>query len=289
MIQTGSLRSIFLVVIGVFAFSSFQLAHAAVPAIANASPPKSADAGLVAQEIVSAGRLRMQSQRLAKLFQQAGMGMNASGALGQIAAASAEVDGEFARLARYARKANSQRVYSRSESLWLELRAALKSNPGPANTERVNQIADELMLHTGKLAMLIEAEAETSVGRLLDLSSRLNMLAQRLARLYLLAQSGDKSQGVLIDLEQARKEFAAGLQELDTARENSPASREAIALAKNQWIFFELAIRQLNQANRDDGKASLHVATSSERIAQALDVASSQYVKDYAESLRGVK
>jgi hypothetical protein len=215
--------------------------------------------------------------------------MNASGALGQIAAASAEVDGEFARLARYARKPNSQRVYSRSESLWLELRAALKSNPSAVNAERVNQLADELMLHTGKLAMLIEAEAETPVGRLLDLSSRLNMLAQRLARLYLLAQAGDKSQGVLIDLEQARKEFAAGLQELDTARENSPASREAIALAKNQWIFFELAIRQLNQASRDDGKASLHVATSSERIAQALDVASSQYVKDYAESLRVVK
>ncbi|HJV92205.1 MAG TPA: type IV pili methyl-accepting chemotaxis transducer N-terminal domain-containing protein [Azonexus sp.] len=248
-----------------------------------------ADAGLIAQDIASAGRLRMQSQRLAKLYQQAAMGMAAPVALRQIDEAALEIDGELVRLARYARKPNVQRAHGRCQEVWLELRATLKGSPGRAASERVNQLADELMIHTGKLAMLIEAEAETPVGRLLDLSSRLNMLSQRLARLYLLAQAGDKSQGVLIDIEQARKEFSAGLHELDTARENTSASREAIALAKNQWIFFELAISQLNQASRGDGKAAQHVATSSERIAQVLDEASAQYARDYSGSLRAAR
>lgn len=248
-----------------------------------------ADPGLIAQDIAGAGRLRMQSQRLAKLYQQAAMGMAVPVALRQIGEAAFEIDGELARLARYARKSNVQRVHGRCQEVWLELRATLKGNPSRAASERVNQLADELMIHTGKLAMLIEAEAETPVGRLLDLSSRLNMLSQRLARLYLLAQAGDKSQGVLIDIEQARKEFSAGLHELDTARENTSASREAIALAKNQWIFFELAISQLNQANRGDGKAAQHVATSSERIAQVLDEASAQYARDYSGSLRAAR
>lgn len=257
-----------------------------------AMPPAqatAADVGLIAQDIASAGRLRMQSQRLAKLYQQAAMGMVAPVAFRQIGEAGLEIDAELARLARYARKPNVQRVHGRCQEVWLELRATLRSNPSRAATERVNQLADELMIHTGKLAMLIEAEAETPVGRLLDLSSRLNMLSQRLARLYLLAQSGDKSQGVLIDIEQARKEFSIGLQELDTARENTSASREAIALAKNQWIFFELAISQLNQGNRADGRAAQHVATSSERIAQVLDEASAQYARDYSGSLRAAK
>lgn len=248
-----------------------------------------ADAGLVAQDIASAGRLRMQSQRLAKLYQQAAMGMAAPLALRQIGEAALEIDGELVRLARYARKPNVQRAHGRCQEVWLELRATLKGNPSRAASERVNQLADELMIHTGKLAMLIEAEAETPVGRLLDLSSRLNMLSQRLARLYLLAQAGDKSQGVQIDIEQARKEFSAGLHELDTARENTSASREAIALAKNQWIFFELAISQLNQGGRGDGRAAQHVATSSERIAQVLDEASAQYARDYSGSLRAVR
>lgn len=236
-----------------------------------------ADTAQTAQDIVSAGRLRMQSQRLAKLYQQAGMGLQASQAVKQIDASVGEVDAEFGRLARLARKPNVQRVLTRSEALWQEMRTALRERPAPASAERVNQLADELMIHTGKLSMLIEGEGVTPVGRLLDLSSRLNMLSQRMARLYLLAQGNNRSQGVVIDIEQARKEFATGLQELDTARENSPASRDAIGLAKNQWIFFDSAISRLGVADRGDSLAVQNVVTSSERIAQVLDQAGAQY------------
>jgi hypothetical protein len=268
-------------------FSSFFLGAAVFALVFVSLPPAhAAVAGSVAQDIASAGRLRMQAQRLAKLYQLAAMGINAPQALRQIAAVSHEVDDEFARLAKYALQANTQRGLGRSAVLWQELRATLKNNPTRAGGERVNQLADELMLHAGKLAMLIEIEGETPVGRLLDLSSRLNMLSQRL---YLLAYGGDKSQGVLTDLQQARREFASGLQELDTARENTPASREAIALAKNQWIFFDLAIGGLNQANRADGRAALDVATSSERIAQVLDEAGAQYARDYSLSLSALR
>lgn len=236
-----------------------------------------ADTGQTAQDIVSAGRLRMQSQRLAKLYQQAGMGLQAGQALKQIDASVGEVDAEFGRLARYGRKPNVQRVLARSEALWQEMRTALRERPAPASAERVNQLADELMIHAGKLSMQIEAGSETPVGRLLDLSSRLNMLSQRLARLYLLAQGGNRSQGVVVDIEQARKEFATGLEELATARENSSASRDAIGLAKNQWIFFDSAISRLGVADRGDGQAVQNVVTSSERIAQVLDQAGAQY------------
>lgn len=279
MLRSADFRNLLSAAILVLILGSAPNAQAALPA----------DGSGIAQDIASAGRLRMQSQRLAKLYQQAGMGMYAPVALRQIGEGSMDIDGEFARLARYSRKPTIQRAFARCETLWLDLRSALKAAPGTTSSERVNQLADELMLHAGKLAMLIEAEGETPVGRLVDLSSRLNMLSQRLARLYLLAYGGDRSQGVMIDLEQARKEFKVGLQELDSARENSPASREAIALAKNQWIFFDLAISQLGQANRADGKAAQHVATSSERIAQVLDDASAQYVRDYSGSLRAAK
>ena len=250
---------------------------------------KEGAAGVVAGDIVSAGRLRMQSQRLAKLYQQAGMGLNATQAMQQITVSAGEIDSEFGRLGASVKKPNVRRVLTRCDALWQEMRAALKQAPGPASAERVNQLADELMIHTGKLSMLIEAEGETPVGRLIDLSSRLNMLSQRLARLYLMAQGGNLSQGVVVDIEQARKEFSTGLGELDTARENSPASRDAIGLAKNQWIFFESAINRLSVADRGEGKAVQNVATSSERIAQVLDLASAQYARDYSEATRPLR
>ena len=148
---------------------------------------KAADGAQIAQDIASAGRLRTQSQRLAKLYLQAAMGLQAGQARQQIDSGMADVDAEFNRLSRYGRKANMQRAYTRSETLWQEMRGLLKKSPDTATRERMNLVADELMVHTGKLAMLIEGEGETTVGRLLDLSSRLNMLSQRLARLYLQA------------------------------------------------------------------------------------------------------
>jgi len=246
----------------------------------NLVPGKTVDSGLLAQEIASAGRLRMQSQRLAKLYRQVAMGVNPAKGAQQIGQASAEMDAEFARLARYGRLANTQRAYARSEVLWQEMRDLLKKTPASASAERINQVADELMIHAGKLSVQIEAGSETPLGRLVDQSSRLNMLAQRLARLYLLAQAGERSQGVLTDIEQARKEFSTGLRELDTASENSPASRDNIALAKNQWIFFDNALSRLGE--RNESRALLDVATSSERIAQVLEATSAQYMRDYA-------
>jgi hypothetical protein len=231
----------------------------------------------------------MQSQRLAKLYLHASMGLNATQALLQLDASVAEVNAEFGRLGGYAKKSTVQRVLARCETLWQGLRAALKQPPDPVSAERVNQLADELMIHAGKLSMLIEAEGETPVGRLIDLSSRLNMLSQRLARLYLLAQRDSRGQGVLVDIEQARKEFSTGMNELDTARENTLASRDAVGLAKNQWVFFDSAINRLNVAGRGDGTAMQNVATSSERIAQVLDLASSQYAKEFADAMRVIR
>lgn len=155
---------------------------------------KAADGAQIAQDIASAGRLRTQSQRLAKLYLQAAR-LAGRQARQQIDSGMADVDAEFNRLSRYGRKANMQRAYTRSEALWRNARAAEEVAGHAATRERMNLVADELMVHTGKLAMLIEGEGETTVGRLLDLSSRLNMLSQRLARLYLQAYAGDRTQG----------------------------------------------------------------------------------------------
>ena len=164
---------------------------------------------------------------------------------------------------------------------WQELRAAVHQPYSPAAAERVGQLAEELTIHAGKLAMQIESEAETPAGRLVDGSSRLNMLAQRLARLYLQAQAGDRSQGLLVYMAQTRKEFATGLQELAAAPENSAASRDTLGLTNNQWIFFDSAVQQLRSKGAD-GKGPQNVATTSERIQEALAAVTAQYAQDFA-------
>jgi len=258
------------------------LAVALFCTVALAAPPGVGarnETASVAQDIGSAGRLRLQSQRLAKLYLQIGLGLNADSARKQLGSGRSQFDTDFLALSRYARNSKTQRTMTRTGELWAELKDALAMPYGAESMQRVNYLSDDLMIAAGKLAMLIENDAETPVGRLLDLSLRQSMLAQRLARLYLMAQAGDRSNGRLVDIEQARKEFSTALNELGNARENSPASREALELAKTQWLFFENEIRELGRGERGYPQ---HVASSSERIMQVLEAVSVQYAQDYA-------
>ena len=247
-----------------------------------------AEAQPIAGDIAAAGHVRMQAQRLAKLYFQIGLKVNVSAAERQIDLAQRQVDVDFRRLETYARKPAFQRTLVRCDTAWLELRGLVRKPVSAAHLERAAQLAEELSIHAGKLAMQIEAEAETPVARLLDLSSRQNMLAQRLARLYMQLQSGEQARGLLVDLEQTRKEFAAGLNAIESAAEGSPASRDALVLAKNQWVFLDTAVSQL-RASSFDAKAVQHVASSSERIQEMLAAVTAQYLQDYGVAPRQVR
>lgn len=221
----------------------------------------------VTQDILNAGELRLQSQRLAKLWLQAGLGIHTDHARRQLASTTARCGQNLAALAHHAQREPTRRHLQRSAQLWQELQVALRLPYTPENLATVNRIADELMLASGRLAQRIEMEGEGSSGRLLDLSLRQNMLAQRLARLTLMAQAGDRSRSRLVDIDQARKEFATSLQELIAAPSNPPDVRDSLELARTQWMFFERAISDIGrQESRPE-----HVATTSERIGEVLE------------------
>ena len=241
---------------------------------------RSADASPIARDIAGAGMVRMQAQRVAKLYLQIGLKLNDAAALRQIDLAKVQVDAELKRLEGYGRKPGFQRTLGRCDTAWQELRGLAGSPVSRGKIERATQLAEELSIHAGKLAMQIEAESETPIGRLLDLSSRQNMLAQRLARLYMQVQGGDQSQGLLVDLEQTRKEFASGMAAIEAAAESSPASRDALLLAKSQWVFLDAAVSRLRVRSLED-RAARDVATSSERIQEMLAAVTAQYLQDY--------
>lgn len=248
-----------------------QVAHA-VPSLPT---------GSIADDIASAGQLRTQSQRLAKLWLQSGLGINAGSANAQLARGIVLFDNALAALLKNRNDPQLQRSLQRTSALWADYRAALAAPYGNEALSRVNYLAEDLMLATGKLTMQVEAGASTATGRLLDLSLRQNMLAQRLARLYLMAQAGDRSRSRLVDMEQTRKEFATALGELIVARENTPASRDALELARMQWMFFDNAISEMNRGSESRPQ---HVATTSERIMEVLDAVSRQYAQDYGSA-----
>lgn len=235
---------------------------------AVAAPAKPAP--LKAHDILPAGIMRTQSQRLAKLHQQIRLDINAESARMRLAAGIAETDRALETLSMLPATPRIARSLARSRALWLEMRGELRGG----DTRRINDLADGLMIAAGKLAFDIESELGTPAGRLVDLSIRQNMLAQRLARLYMQAQLGDRSQGLHVDMQQARIEFSMSLGELTGAPANTRAIGESIELARMQWLFFENAL-----AKPGDRALARDVATTSERIMQMMDAVALQYLE----------
>lgn len=277
-------RIFFSMLFGAFAsaLTAFTLpaAHAA-PTAASSRP---ADAATVlTQRIIAAGRIRLQAQRIAKLYQQTGMNLNTEAAGRQITKARQQVDNDLAALTQTADAAGSEktrRPLERLTRVWEDMKHSLDKPFSTINRNLVNGQAEELSITAGSLSMQIEKNADTPSGRLLDLSLRQSMLAQRLARLCLQMQDGDRTQGLQVDMDQTQKEFASALKELINARENSPSSRQALEMAKMQWFFFEQAIGSLKEGFGGNAK---DVATTSERILEVLDSVSTQYAQETSQ------
>lgn len=236
------------------------------PAAAAAPKP----APLQTRDILPAGVLRTQSQRLAKLHHQIRLEVNAVSALGRLAAGIAETDRALESLAALPATPRIARSLARCRDLWQELRGELRGG----DSARINDLADALMIAAGKLAFDIESELGAPAGRLVDLSIRQNMLAQRMARLYLQAQLGNRTQSLQVDMQQARIEFSVALGELADAPANTRAIVESIALARMQWLFFENALNRPGERG-----LARDVATTSERIMQMMDAIALQYLE----------
>ena len=225
---------------------------------------------LQTRDILPAGTLRTQSQRLAKLHHQIRLDVGIESARSRLTAGIAEADRALEALSALPATPRIARSLSRCSMLWQEMRTELRGG----DSARINDLADGLMIAAGKLAFDIENELGTPSGRLVDLSIRQNMLAQRLARLYMQAQLGDHSQSLRVDMQQARIEFVMALGELAGAPANTRAIGESIALARMQWLFFENALARL-----DERGLARDVATTSERIMQMMDVVAGQYLE----------
>lgn len=235
---------------------------------ASAAPPKPEP--LQARDILPAGVLRTQSQRLAKLHHQIRLDINTGSARVRLATGIAETDRALEALSALPATPRIARSLVRCRTFWQEMRSELRGG----DTTRINDLADALMIAAGKLAFDIENEIGTPAGRLVDLSIRQNMLAQRLARLYMQAQLGDRSQGLRVDMQQARIEFSMSLGELAGAPANSRVIGESISLARMQWLFFENALDKPG-----DRALARDVATTSERIMQMMDAVAVQYME----------
>lgn len=225
--------------------------------------------------INKAGRERMLSQRVAKLYLQLGQGIDVDRSKVVMSASVSQFDRQLVELKNYAPTPEIRETYQNLEKSWIAYKdALLGAAPSQAGAKKVLDLSEDVMLLANKGALQLEAHAGSSAGRLVNLSGRQRMLSQRMAKYYHAANWGLGNAQTTAEIDRARREFVVALSDLSSASGNTPAIRDDLELIKQQWFFFDNALG-LERAEKK--QLALNVATTSERILETLDNVATLY------------
>ena len=126
--------------------------------------------------------------------------------------------------------------------MWTPVRAVAT---GPVNLYGAKQVAywnDDLLQATHKVTQLLQDVSNTPPARLVNISGRLRMLSQRMAKLYMLQVWGINTLTVQDELEAARNSFTRSFALLLAVPENKDAIQHRLDVVARDWTWFRKAM-----------------------------------------------
>ena len=256
------LAALALAVLAVFIDAAGNPAHAQVSNINDA--------------INKAGSLRYTANRLAKVYFQIGMGIDADRSRRILDSQIAMYDRRVVELKNYSPTPEIKETYLALEKAWSGYKDLLVgARPNLEAGRRIVDVSEEVVGIANKATGQLAAHSGTTQGNLVNVSGRQRMLSQRLAKYAQAMNWGVAPAGAQAEIEKSKAEFVQKLGELSGAQINTQQIRDELELGKQQWMFFDAAL-----AGRGDKKANAtNIATTSERILEVMDNVVGMYEK----------
>lgn len=251
--------------LGGLALTPFVSSLALTPSLVRAQVSDLNDA------INKAGRQRMLSQRMAKAWLAIGQDVEATKAGRILTESMATFDRQLVELKGYAPAPAIRSTYQQLEAVWAEYKLALVGTV-PKREQAVHLLGLDArvlqLAHQGTTQL--EKLSGKPAGRLVNIAGRQRMLSQRSAKFYLSITWADVDPDQQRELETAKREFVEAMAVLEAAPEVTPTIREELSLARQQWVFFDNALRRIDRQARTP-RHSAEVLRSSENILQIMD------------------
>lgn len=239
----------------------------------GAADAEAAVAGLsLAAAINTAGRQRMLSQRILKMYAQAGLGVRPKDSRAALEESIALFEAQLAELKTFAPISAYHEALAGVERVWRPFRTVAGQEVSHAGAARLLYWNEDLLHATNKVVRVLQDLSDLPSSRLINVSGRQRMLSQRLAMFYMLREWGFDTLTIQDDMESARNEFAGALDRLGAAPDNTPVQTSELEQVELLWLWFESALDlQGEQAYR------LVVSETSDRILEHMDKVTKTY------------
>ncbi len=235
--------------------------------------PGAAEASLTLPEAINkAGRQRMLSQRCAKAWLMQALAVTPSVGAKLLQSSMSLFETQMLELSRFQPTADVQTTLVQLSADWQSYRAALLVPPSPESAVQIYARNEAVLSAAHAVTQAYERASGTTEGRLINVAGRQRMLSQRMAKFVYFARYGVETQASVDALAKAREEFIKALELLKAAPQNTAQITNELALADQQWFFFQNALGEGNSP-----KALQAIATTSERILEQLNLVVSLY------------
>ncbi|MEY2874674.1 MAG: hypothetical protein RLZZ373_2045 [Pseudomonadota bacterium] len=203
------------------------------------------DAAHYGDAINRAGRLRMLSQRIVKLYALAATGVESAGSRALLADSGAQIDQSLQLLDRTLSRPTFGDLIDAVQATWAQLQASLVSVPVASRLAALDHDAERLLELSDRLTQALENAGLAPTLHVINVSGRQRMLAQRLAKLALLREGPALSAGepLPVALAPTAEAFERGLAYLRDIPLSTPAIREGTAAAELHWQEMLAAVR----------------------------------------------
>lgn len=198
------------------------------------------DAAMVAEAVNRAGQQRMLSQRLVKLYALACSATDGAAAALLMRQSKARVEENLDKLGKTLSAATFGDLLEAARLAWQPLHALLDAPPNARRLQELDALAEQLLARSEALVAALEGSGLASTVRVINVSGRQRMLAQRLAKQALLAALSLPAQPEASA--QARAQFAEtehafdeGMATLADAPLASAQIRESLAATRGEW------------------------------------------------------
>lgn len=227
--------------------------------------------------INKAGSLRMLSQRLAKAWLAIGQNIETKRATRVLQDSVAQFDRVQTDLKPLLPNPATRTAQSQLEPLWNEFKTRLTATaPSQPAALPLLGLDGRVLAQAHQLTQALELYAAQPISELVNLSGRQRMLSQFIAKSHLAMLWKSAPADLHTQVDATRDEFTRNLSRLNAAPQTTPALKQDLLLARQQWVFLE------SVAGRDERitpKDASEVFVASENLLELMDRITQQYVR----------